>query len=83
MTVKYCGTHEQFYEVLQRISTYLHIRQVGSDFVRFDLDYHVVVHWWWETGTVLFQGPARAKMKLQAKFLKEAGSMATADLHAG
>jgi hypothetical protein len=44
--------------------------------VRCDLDRGVVVHWWWETGTVLFQGPQEAASRMKANFLVLAGDLA-------
>jgi hypothetical protein len=80
MTVKYYGKPEQFHDLLKRISSSLHIREVGPNFVRLDLDLHVVIHWWFETGTVLFRGPVRAPPKLQSKTVRLASSKATGEL---
>jgi hypothetical protein len=71
MTVRYRGTPEQFYRVLKRVSAYKHVREVGPDFVRFDLDYHVVLHWWWDTGTVL--RPSSSKNEIAGEIFTGGG----------
>jgi len=75
MTLRFHGNADQYKDIIHRISRHRHGRDPSNNCVRCDLDRGVVVHWWWETGTVLFQGPQEAASRTKAKFLVVAGDL--------
>jgi hypothetical protein len=76
MTLRFHGDPNQYKDIIHRVSRHRHWHEPSNNCVRCDLDRGVVVHWWWETGTVLFQGPQEAASRMKANFLVLAGDLA-------
>jgi hypothetical protein len=57
MTVTFFGTGPEFQRLVESLGRGVRWGHVGNNVVRCDLDNGVVVHYWWKTGSVLFQGP--------------------------
>ncbi len=60
MTIKFCGHHEAFAKIIFRISRYVNWRDPSDTMVQAELDGGVVVTYYWETTSVLFQCPSAA-----------------------
>ena len=78
MTVKFYGHHEIFVEIIYQISRHVNWRDPSDTMVQVELDGGVVVTYFWETGSVMFQGPSRAAGMMRRRFLKGAGRLVTA-----
>jgi hypothetical protein len=76
MTLKFRGKPATYAKIIKSISRHQYWSDRENDCVRCDLDRGVVVHWWMNTGTVLFQGPPTAAASLKAKFFVLAGAAA-------
>lgn len=77
MTVKFCGSHHRFAEIIASISDYVNWKEVTESSVRIELVSGVVVTYHWLTNTVMFQGRPIAASALRERFLKRAGRLAT------
>jgi hypothetical protein len=73
MTLRFYGKPDQYAKIIQRISRHRYWHDPSSNSVRCNLERDVVVHWCWETGTVLFDGPREAASHMKAKFVHLAG----------
>ena len=69
MTLRYYGEPDQFKGIIRRISRFVYWHEPANDCLRCDLDRGVVVQWWLETRTVLFQGPHEAASRMKANFV--------------
>lgn len=77
MTIKFCGHHETFAQIVDQISRYTNWRSPSDTMVQVELDGGVVVTYFWETTSVMFQGPPAEARIMKKRFLKKAGRQAT------
>ena len=76
MAIKFREDAPQYAKIVNSISRYRHWHYPEHDRVRCELDHGAVVYWWWETGTVLFQGPPKGVRTMKHRFLLAAGTLA-------